>query len=79
MKDSYLCNVDEDERRSAVGSEKLLSGLAKFFRCPARKNREVGSGKAWVTNYLLLTTKKHYNYDNESESSREETEVYEGP
>jgi hypothetical protein len=45
MKDSYLCNVDEEERRSAVGSEKLLSGLAKFSRCPERKIREVGIGK----------------------------------
>ena len=45
MKDSYLCNVDEDERRSAVGREKLLSGLAKFSRCPARKIRTVGIGK----------------------------------
>jgi len=45
MKDSYLCNVDEDERWSAVGREKLLSGLAKFSRCPVRKNRTVGIGK----------------------------------
>jgi len=40
MNYSYLCIVDEDERRSAVGSGKYLSGLRKFPRCPARKNRE---------------------------------------
>ena len=45
MKEYYLCTVDDEERRSAVGSEKLLSGLAKFSRCPARKNRTVGIGK----------------------------------
>ena len=33
-----------------------------------------------VSYQLFITNnKKHYNYDNESESSREETEVYEGP
>jgi hypothetical protein len=45
MKEFFLCNVDEDERWSAVGSEKYLSGLGKFSRCPVRKNREVGIGK----------------------------------
>jgi len=45
MKEYYLCNVDEDERRSAVGREKYLSGLRKFPRCPARKNRELEIGK----------------------------------
>jgi hypothetical protein len=37
MKDSYLCTVDDEERRSAVGSEKLFSGLTNFPRCPERK------------------------------------------
>ena len=37
---SYLCIVDEDERRSAVGSGKYLSGSPKFSPCPERKNRE---------------------------------------
>ena len=41
---SYLCIVDEDERRSAVGSEKYLSGAPKFSLCPARKNREAKIG-----------------------------------
>jgi len=45
MKEYYLCNVDEDERRSAVGSGKYLSGLRKFPRCPARKNRKLEIGK----------------------------------
>ena len=45
MKEYYLCNVDEDERRSAVGNGKYLSGLRKFPRCPARKNRELEIGK----------------------------------
>ena len=45
MKDYYLCNVDEDERRSAVGSGRYLSGLRKFPRCPARKIASLKSAK----------------------------------
>jgi hypothetical protein len=50
MKVSYLCIVDEDERRSAVGSGKYLSGAPKFSPCPARKNREAKIGKRETLN-----------------------------
>jgi len=48
MKEFYLCNIDDEERRSAVGSGKYLSGLRKFPRCPARKKI--------ITNNPLPTT-----------------------
>jgi len=37
MKVSYIYTIDDEERRSAVGSEKLFSGLTKFAACPGRK------------------------------------------
>ena len=37
---SYLCIVDEDERRSAVGSGKYLSGAPNFSLFLERKNQE---------------------------------------
>jgi hypothetical protein len=49
MKVSYLCTVDDEERRSAVGSENLFSGLTKFAACPARKNRKPKFGKQPLT------------------------------
>ena len=47
---SYLCIVDEDERQSAVGSGKYLSGAPNFSPCPARKNREAKIGKPETLN-----------------------------
>ena len=45
MKVSYLYIVDDEERRSAVGSENIFLGLAEFAACPGRKNQKPKIGK----------------------------------
>ncbi|MBE6249007.1 MAG: hypothetical protein E7106_07110 [Prevotella sp.] len=45
MKVSYLYIVDDEERRSAVGSENKFLGLAEFAACPGRKNQKPKIGK----------------------------------
>ena len=63
MKEYYFCTIDEKKRRSAVDSGKYLSGLGKFSRCPARKNREVRIGKIKKLNIKNNLIKNLYNKD----------------
>ena len=39
----YLCIVNRNDGTGAQGNKNLLSGLAKFSACPARK-KEVANG-----------------------------------
>ena len=39
----YLCIVNKNDGTGARGNKNLLSGLAKFSACPARK-KEVANG-----------------------------------
>ena len=43
MKMFYLCIVNKNDGIGAQGNKNLLSGLAKFSPCPARK-KEVANG-----------------------------------
>ena len=76
MKDSYLCIVNESVRECSQGTKNLFSGLTDFTACPARKNGRSNDIKDWrlkiKTNQLKIIT----SYGNESESSREATEVW---
>ena len=60
MKVSYLCTIDDEERRSAVGSEKLFSGLTKFAACPGRKKSKPDRRKR-VKSTLSLKFLNFYN------------------
>ena len=76
MKDSYFCIVNESVRECSQGTQNLFSGLTDFTACPARKIERSNDIKDWrlkiKTNQLKIIT----SYGNESESSREATEVW---
>ena len=62
LKFSYLCIVNRNDGIGAQGNKNLLSGLAKFSACPARKKEVANGDKVKPKQKLNKKTKKFTNY-----------------